>query len=124
MSKISESEIPFPHRKDYMYSIQYLTAWNDANKDSSTNHINWIRDVYKYMAPYVSKSPRAAYVNYRDLDLGINKNGNTSFVEASAWGLKYFKGNFERLVRVKSEVDPDNFFRHEQSIPALPKRKY
>lgn len=124
MSKISESEIPFPHRKDYMYSIQYLTAWNDANKDSSTKHINWIRDVYNYMAPYASKSPRAAYVNYRDLDLGINKNGNTSFVEASAWGLKYFKGNFERLVRVKSKVDPYNFFRHEQSIPALPKRKY
>lgn len=82
MSKISESEIPFPHRKDYIYSIQYLTVWNDTNKDSLTNHISWIRDVYEYMASYVSKSPRAAYVNYRDLDIGMNKNGNTSFVEA------------------------------------------
>lgn len=123
MSKISESEIPFPHRKDYIYSIQYLTAWNDTNKDSLTKHINWIRDVYKYMAPYVSKSPRAAYVNYRDLDLGMNKNGNTSLVEASEWGKKYFKDNFKRLVQVKTKVDPDNLFRHEQSIPTWSKRK-
>jgi hypothetical protein len=76
--------------------------------------------VYRYMKPYVSMFPRQAYVNYRDLDLGINKETNTSFPEASVWGTKYFKDNFYRLVRVKTKVDPDNFFRHEQSIPTLP----
>ncbi|CAI8617801.1 unnamed protein product [Vicia faba] len=34
--------------------------------------------------------------------------------------MRYFKGNFNRLVMVKTEVDPSNFFRHEQSIPPLP----
>ena len=36
------------------------------------------------MAPYVSKFPKAAYLNYKDLDLGVNKlKGNTSYAEAS-----------------------------------------
>ncbi|KAL3739357.1 hypothetical protein ACJRO7_020724 [Eucalyptus globulus] len=71
------------------------------------------------MAPYVSKFPREAYVNYRDLGLGMNKNG-TSFVPASVCGPKYVRGNFARLVQVKTMVDPNNFFRHGQSIPPLP----
>ena len=72
------------------------------------------------MKPYVSKYHRAAYLNYRDLDLGINKKGNTSYSEARVWGGKYFNGNFKRLAQVKSKVDPNNFFRNEQSIPLLP----
>ncbi|KAJ9691306.1 hypothetical protein PVL29_013477 [Vitis rotundifolia] len=56
------------------------------------------------MAPYISKSPRIAYLNYKDLDI------------ASIWGVKYFKNNFNRLVQVKASVDPMNFFRNEQSI--------
>ncbi|KAJ4706543.1 FAD-binding Berberine family protein [Melia azedarach] len=119
MSKISESEIPFPHRKGTLFKIQYLSGWNDGERNA-TMHVDWIRRLYDYMAPYVPKFPRAAYVNYRDLDLGTNKKGNTSFIEANAWGTRYFKHNFRRLVRVKIKVDPDNLFRHEQSIPPAP----
>ncbi|KAJ6980461.1 berberine bridge enzyme-like 15 [Populus alba x Populus x berolinensis] len=119
MSKISEFETPFPHRKGDLFMIQYVTGWQDASGDVG-KHVKWIRELYKYMAPYVSKNPREAYVNYRDLDLGINRNTNTSFIKASVWGAKYFKGNFYRLALVKSKVDPDNIFRHEQSIPPLP----
>jgi hypothetical protein len=79
--------------------------------------MDWIRNLYNFMAPYVSKLPRTAYVNYRDLDLGMNNKGSSE--DASVWGSKYFKDNFNRLVRVKTKVDPDNFFRHEQSIPPL-----
>ncbi|KAM3251002.1 hypothetical protein P3L10_005072 [Capsicum annuum] len=71
------------------------------------------------MARYVSKSPRAAYFNYRDLDLGVNNKGNTSYAQARIWGEKYFKNNFDRLVQVKTKFDPTNFFRNEQSIPPL-----
>ncbi|KAL8045559.1 hypothetical protein ABFX02_08G122200 [Erythranthe guttata] len=119
MSNISESETPFPHRKGVIYKIQYLTLWNDDKQESEAKHVDWIRRLYSYMRVYVSKFPREAYVNYRDLDLGMNRNGST-FIEASLWGSKYFKDNFSRLVRVKTKVDPDNFFRHEQSIPTLP----
>ncbi|CAA3021163.1 FAD linked oxidase [Olea europaea subsp. europaea] len=63
--------------------------------------------------------PRAAYLNYRDLDIGVNDKGNTSHAKASIWGIKYFKNNFNRLVQVKTKVDPSNFFWNEQSIPLL-----
>ncbi|KAL3522898.1 hypothetical protein ACH5RR_015732 [Cinchona calisaya] len=119
MSKISESETPFPHRKGVIYKIQYLTLWQDAGNETASKHTDWIRKLYNYMASYASMFPREAYVNYRDLDLGMNKDGNTSFIQASVWGSKYFKNNFNRLVRIKSKVDPDNFFRHEQSIPPM-----
>lgn len=121
MSKISESDIPFPHRNGTLFKIQYVTIWGDADKASPGRHVEWIRKLYNYMSTYVSKFPREAYVNYRDLDLGMNKYGSTDFVQASVWGSKYFKNNFNRLVRIKTKVDPDNFFRHEQSIPTLPK---
>ncbi|VVA28362.1 PREDICTED: berberine bridge enzyme [Prunus dulcis] len=119
MSRISESEIPFPHRNGILFKIQYLTTWQDPHEDEA-KHMDWIRKLYNYMAPYATMFPRQAYVNYRDLDLGVNKKSNISFIEASAWGNRYFKDNFIRLIKIKTKVDPDNFFRHEQSIPPLP----
>ncbi|OVA03983.1 FAD linked oxidase [Macleaya cordata] len=119
MSEISESEIPFPHRKGTLFKILYYVPWDKQGAEASVEQISWIRRLYRYMAPYVSKSPRAAYLNYRDLDLGRSKNGTASYTQARVWGSKYFKSNFERLVQVKSKVDPENFFRNEQSIPAI-----
>ncbi|KAL3616813.1 hypothetical protein CASFOL_039207 [Castilleja foliolosa] len=120
MDEISESEIPFPHRAGNMYRIQHLVYWPDNVGENSERYISWIRRLYSYLAPYVSRSPRAAYINYRDLDIGVNENGGkTSYAQASVWGIKYFKNNFDRLVRVKSAVDPEDFFRNEQSIPSL-----
>ncbi|XP_044496262.1 berberine bridge enzyme-like 22 [Mangifera indica] len=121
MNEILEFEVPFPHRKGNLYNIQYMVKWDEDGLETSSRHVNWIRSLYNYMTPFVSKFPRAAYVNYRDLDLGTNKNGKTAtYREAAAWGDKYFKDNFKRLARVKNKVDPENFFRNEQSIPLLP----
>ncbi|KAM3284608.1 berberine bridge enzyme-like 13 [Capsicum chacoense] len=122
MANISESETPFPHRKGVIFKIQYLTLWSQPDQELATKHVDWIRKLYNYMTSYASMFPREAYVNYRDLDLGMNKNVNSSssFAQASVWGNKYFKNNFNRLVQIKTKVDPENFFRHEQSIPVLP----
>ncbi|OIT21775.1 PREDICTED: berberine bridge enzyme-like 28 [Nicotiana attenuata] len=118
MDEISENEIPYPHRAGNLYEIQYGVSWFDKVEEEAERHINWIRKLYEYMTPLVSKSPRAAYVNYRDLDIGANNmNEKTSYEQAKAWGYKYFKNNFDRLVQVKTKVDPSNFFRNEQSIP-------
>ncbi|KAI9126668.1 hypothetical protein K1719_002264 [Acacia pycnantha] len=121
MSKIPESATPFPHRNGILYKIQYLTGWLDGEKNME-KHMNWIRRFYYTTKPYVSSFPREAYVNYRDLDLGMNQFNETSFLRSSLWGYKYFKDNFIRLVEVKSKVDPSNFFRHEQSIPPIKKK--
>ncbi|KAG6696359.1 berberine bridge enzyme-like 8 [Carya illinoinensis] len=119
MSEISELETPFPHRAGNMYKIQYSVNWKVEGVEASKQNLDRIRGLYDYMTPFVSKSPRGSYLNYRDVDLGTNGVGNSSYSEASAWGTKYFKGNFDRLVQVKTLVDPDNFFRYEQSIPSL-----
>ncbi|KAL7134750.1 hypothetical protein ABFS83_11G046700 [Erythranthe nasuta] len=122
MSRIPETETPFPHRNGVVFMAQYLTTWRSDNASVSSERYGWMRRLYGYMGVYASKFPREAYVNYRDVELGMNRGrfGNTSFVDGQKWGLKYFKGNFKRLARVKSSVDPDNFFWHEQSIPVLP----
>ncbi|BFG28274.1 hypothetical protein CerSpe_145480 [Prunus speciosa] len=71
------------------------------------------------MTPFVSKNPREAFLNYRDIDIGANLHNQTEFDIARVYGSKFFKDNFDRLVRVKTVVDPQNFFRNEQSIPPL-----
>ncbi|KAE9616900.1 putative tetrahydroberberine oxidase [Lupinus albus] len=119
MNEIPEPAIPFPHRKGNLYNIQYMVIWEEKGIEVSNKHVKWMRMLYEYMTPYVSKSPRAAYLNYRDLDLGTNKLDNISYTEASVWGEKYFKGNFRRLAEIKTKSDPVNFFRSEQSIPLL-----
>jgi len=119
MSEISESETPFPHRAGNIYKIQYSVTWKEDGDEALDLNLDQIAGLYDYMTPYVSKSPRSSYLNYRDVDIGINEMGNASYSEGWIWGSKYFKGNFDRLVQVKSMVDPGNFFRYEQSIPCL-----
>ena len=120
MSEIAEASIPYAHRTGNLYKISYLVSWQEQSVEVAQKHMSWIRKVYRNMAPYVSKNPREAYVSHGDLDIGKNnKFGRTSYKQASIWGTKYFKNNFDRLVRVKTSVYPSNFFRNEQSIPPL-----
>jgi FAD/FMN-containing dehydrogenase len=115
MDQIPSSEIAFPHRAGNLYLIQYQVTWNDPSKDAE--YIARIRGLYEYMTPYVSNSPRASYVNYLDLDLGVAPNGTATVEEARSWGEKYFVHNYDRLVKIKSTIDPYNVFRNSQSIP-------
>ncbi|CAN1141683.1 Tetrahydroberberine oxidase [Linum perenne] len=117
MSEISDSETPFPHRRGYIYKIQYIVTWDE--EEDTQGHMGWIRELYAYITPFVSMCPRAAYYNYRDLDLGRIENSNIGYKHGTIWGWKYFNGNFDRLMKVKTVVDPDNFFNDEQSIPVL-----
>ncbi|KAL6876416.1 hypothetical protein ACP4OV_012988 [Aristida adscensionis] len=121
MGAVAPSATPFPHRQE-LYNIQYYGFWFENGTQAAEKHVGWIREVHREMAPYVSRSPRGAYMNYRDLDLGLNDDddsGVTSYEKARVWGEMYFKANFERLAAVKAKVDPDDFFKHEQSIPPL-----
>ena len=115
MNEISETETAFPHRSGYLFKIQYSTSW--ADEADIDNQINWLRDVYAGMDTYVTKNPREVFMNYRDLDIGSNPSNHTDFKNAEVYGHKFFKNNFQRLTKVKAAVDPDNFFKHEQSIP-------
>ncbi|KZV17047.1 reticuline oxidase-like protein [Dorcoceras hygrometricum] len=116
MARIPPSAKPFPHRAGNLFKIQYVTNWNDGGVEVANYYLNLTRALYSYMTPFVSMKPRQAFLNYRDLDIGTNDQERDSF------GLKYFKDNYDRLVRIKTMVDPQDFFRNEQSIPAtIPK---
>ena len=119
MSEISESAIPFPHRKGNLYNIQYYIIWAGADEEENQRQLDSMREFYRFMTPYVSSNPRTAYYGYKDIDLGGTYGVFPSYSIAREWGEKYFKGNFERLATVKRSVDPMNFFRNEQSIPPL-----
>ncbi|XP_042021100.1 cannabidiolic acid synthase-like [Salvia splendens] len=117
-AEISESALPFPHRAGNLFKVETIVYWQD--NENAQRYVDWMKRYYDYMTPYVSSNPRSAYVNYRDLDFGVNNvEGRTSYAKASVWGKRYYKNNFDRLVLVKTMVDPENFFRFEQSIPPI-----
>nr|XP_043614149.1 berberine bridge enzyme-like 21 [Erigeron canadensis]XP_043614150.1 berberine bridge enzyme-like 21 [Erigeron canadensis] len=120
MYEIADDATPFPHRAGNLYKIQYSVNWNDGDPELERDYLNQSRVMYEFMTPYVSKNPRGAFLNYRDLDIGVMTPGKNVYSEGEVYGEKYFMGNFERLVKIKTAVDPDNFFRNEQSIPTLP----
>ncbi|CAO2205829.1 unnamed protein product [Urochloa humidicola] len=130
MDRFGSGDLPFPHRKGNIHGIQYLIEWTadeDCHKDE---YMDWLRRFYDFMGAYVPKNPRTAYINYMDLDLGsnnwsdrrsnsISKSPNPEVEAARVWGERYFLGNYDRLVRAKTMIDPDNVFRNAQSIPPL-----
>ncbi|KAI3439212.1 FAD-binding PCMH-type domain-containing protein [Psidium guajava] len=120
MSEIPASATPFPHRAGNLFKIQYYINWSEDDPELEKNYLAQIRRLYSYTTAFVSKNPRSAFLNYRDLDIGTSTNGKNSYEEGQVYGVKYFNDNFRRLVKVKTAVDPSNFFRNEQSIPTLP----
>ena len=126
MQNISSDYIPFPHRRGNLFSIQYVVTWKEEDNNKSSKYIDWIRGFYNSMAPFVSSGPRAAFVNYMDFDLGVMKLVSTCVQPEDAveiarlWGEKYFLKNYDRLVRAKTLIDPNNVFRNQQGIPPNP----
>nr|XP_043608787.1 tetrahydrocannabinolic acid synthase-like [Erigeron canadensis] len=119
--EISETAIPFPHRAGVLYQFHQMVNFFDQESDStpvSLKRIQWIRSFNDLIAPYMSRNPREAYSNYNDLDLGFEAG---SYEQASVWGERYWKRrNFKKLISIKAVVDPENFFKHPQSIPVFP----
>ncbi|XP_012569767.1 berberine bridge enzyme-like 21 [Cicer arietinum] len=120
MAEIASDATPFPHRAGNLFKVQYYVNWMDGTEASETNYLTQSRSLFSFMTPYVSSNPRSAFLNYRDLDIGINCFGKNSYQEGQVYGYKYFNNNFDRLVKIKTTVDPENFFRNEQSIPVYP----
>lgn len=115
MNEIKANETPFPHRAGNLYKIQYSVNWDEPGNVAERNYTTQSKLLHDFMTRFVSKNPRSAYLNYRDIDIGTTENW--SYEEGKSYGESYFNGNYERLVDVKTTVDPKNFFRNEQSIP-------
>lgn len=93
-------ETAFAHRENTICSIQYYMQWEKASE--TAERLKIMQDYYQSLRPHMSGS---AYFNYCDLDLGSN------------YATAYWGKNLSQLVNVKNTYDPDNFFKHAQSIP-------
>ncbi|XP_019178961.1 PREDICTED: berberine bridge enzyme-like 21 [Ipomoea nil] len=119
LAETPDDATPFPHRAGILFKIQYSVSWSESGEEAETQFLTQAKDLHTFMTPFVSSNPRQAYLNYRDLDIGTTDNGPKRYEQAKVFGAMYFKNNFDRLVKVKTAVDPDNYFRNEQSIPPL-----
>ncbi|TVU03905.1 hypothetical protein EJB05_48061, partial [Eragrostis curvula] len=101
--------------------LMIMDPRRSVSDGNGTAQTEWIRDLYAFMALHVSSDPRGAYFNYRDLDLGENVvvDNVSSYEAGKVWGEKYFKGNYQRLAVAKGQIDPEDYFRNEQSVPPL-----
>ena len=99
MSRVSSHESPLsPREAPFMIGIE--ANWDDAN-DSDLN-IAWVRDCVNGLAPFAAPG---IYLNFPGFMEDADQMVKTAYGE-----------NFQRLVRVKQEYDPDNFFRLNQNI--------
>jgi hypothetical protein len=97
IARIPASATAFPYRSAWG-CIQYNLTWDQPNK--TPTRLLQMRRLYDAMRPYVSGG---AYVNYCDTDL-------------QNWREAYWGPNLLRLESIKSRLDPDDVFRHAQSI--------
>jgi FAD/FMN-containing dehydrogenase len=74
------------------------TRWADASDDAKC--LNWARDIWEAAKPF----SKGVYVNF------ISDEGEERVRDA------YPKDVWERLVKLKTKYDPDNFFRMNQNI--------
>jgi hypothetical protein len=100
INKVASDATAFAHRGNTRFLIQYFMQWE--NPAASQTNIAMMRTLYAAMRPFVSGQ---AYVNYCDLDLG------------EGYARAYWGDNLPRLRQIKAAFDPNNVFRHAQSVP-------
>jgi FAD/FMN-containing dehydrogenase len=96
-SRVGPGDTAFPHRRA-MYDLVIIALWADAAEDD--RHIQWARETAAAMEPYASGG---VYVNL----LGVEGADRVR----AAYG-----ENYDRLVALKNQYDPTNFFRLNQNI--------
>jgi len=100
-ARIGVSDTAFPLRSAG-YNLLVLSQW--MNGADNERCINWARESYSAMQPFVGLG---RYSNYLDDD----EAGDPS---AAAYG-----PNFRRLQEIKAKYDPENFFHINQNIRPL-----
>lgn len=97
VQRVGADETAFAYR-DVGFSPVIAGMW-EAPADNEAN-IAWVRGYYEALRPY---SVDGGYVNFMDADDQSRIHDN-------------YKGNYDRLVRVKNHYDPANVFHVNQNI--------
>jgi len=86
----------YPHR-DAEFVMNLHTQWTDPDQDEEC--IGWARDMHEAMAPHATGGVYANFVPEADGD------------QQAAYG-----ENYDRLVEIKNEWDPENLFRLNHNV--------
>ncbi|MBV9087179.1 MAG: FAD-binding oxidoreductase [Acidobacteriaceae bacterium] len=99
--RVGPTDTAFPHRQ-YSWNLFAWSVW--ANPADTEKNIQWTRQCWEAMAPYLASG---SYVNY------VSDEGDV-FAQAA------YGPNYERLAALKNKYDPTNFFSMNHNIK--PKR--
>jgi hypothetical protein len=83
------------------FNVVIVSQWTDVRE--SDRNIRWARETFASLTPFLAAT---RYLNYLE-------------VEASNASEVAYGPNLQRLRAIKTQYDPDNFFRHNVNI--LPK---
>ena len=97
VQRVASDATAFAYR-DVDFAPVIAGMWEDP-ADNDAN-IAWVRDYFRALEPY---SAEGGYINFMDHD------------DQDRVGTNY-RGDYERLVAVKSKYDPDNVFHLNQNI--------
>jgi FAD/FMN-containing dehydrogenase len=79
-------------------NLQIIATWENGDNGEAAYKL-WADELFERVAPYMSGN----YVNYIDGAL-------------PSWQQRYYGENYERLLAIKEEADPNHFFSFPQSI--------
>ncbi|MEZ4868582.1 MAG: FAD-binding oxidoreductase [Caldilineaceae bacterium] len=87
-------------RRDAGYALNIACSWQDPHE--ADKHIAWTRQLWRAMQPY---STGGGYINF------LSQDDDNTRVQGALGG-----PNYARLVAVKNQYDPTNFFHMNQNI--------
>jgi FAD/FMN-containing dehydrogenase len=96
VNRVGLAETAYPHR-DAQFLVNITTRWQDPARDEEC--IAWTREYFDALAEYATGG---TYVN-----LISEREGEESMA---------YRENYDRLVELKNEYDPENLFRMNQNI--------
>lgn len=96
-TRIGATETAFPHR-EVGYNLILAAEWLDPSDDGS--NLAWTRETFGDLAPYMADANYVNYLDHDDLDR-----------TRAAYG-----PNWQRLVNLKRQFDPDNLFHLNHNI--------
>ena len=96
INRVPVDATAYPHR-DAEFLMNLHTRWEDPERDEEC--VEWARGLYDAMTPHATGG---VYVNFVPEEVGEERAA--------------YRENYERLVAVKDEYDPDNLFSMNQNV--------
>jgi FAD/FMN-containing dehydrogenase len=101
VGKYGRTETAYVHR-DALTMLRPTTVWPTGADPSVGDDLNaWTADVISLISPH---TPDESYQNFPNRAL-------------ERWETQYYGENLDRLVEIKTTVDPGNLFNNPQSVP-------